>query len=357
MEYIRLPKCSGCGSTEFDNQNTCLYCGEKNETIKDVFELIKPLDNLDEYYEKEIYEKLINNEKLNEKNDNIFRNLLKNCMILDDKLPDGIILMNIMKNRKQISYETFEWLLKISIEKEMKRINGKKIDGYSPMCHILELKDANGFAFEQIYVTINKDVCASFYEKGDLNSFIIIYHELRHIMQNIAIKIGFFSSDLPMMIKDNLIRKEEVKKYKTDNYYSDNYYNISFEIDARKYSLLYVINFLNYFGYKVSDSIFEPLKKEFIHDYSDERRVMINGKEEYKDVNDVFDLLISRHCEYLDLYPQLKLEYIKDGQIVRRKTRDELIDSLLLSENEEEKAYLKKLLKSSKPNLNPKKTM
>lgn len=351
MEYTKLPKCNGCGSTEFDNQNTCLYCGEKNGTIKDVFELIKPLDNLDEYYEKEIYEKLINNEKLNEKNDNIFRNLLKNCMILDDKLPDEIILMNIMLNRKQISYETFEWLLKISIEKEMKRINGKKIDGYSPMCHILELKDINGFAFEQIYVTINKDVCASFYEKGDINSFITIYHELRHIIQNTAIKMGFFSSDLPMMIKDNLIRKEEMKKYKTDNYYYDNYYDISFEIDARKYSLLYVINFLNYFGYKISDSILESLKKEFIHDYNCERRVKINAKEEYKDVNDVFDLLIRSHAEYLDLYPQLKLEYVKDGQIVRRKTRNELVDSLLVSKSDEEKEYLKKLLKSFKLNL------
>ena len=73
-------------------------------------------------------------------------------------------------------------------------------------------------------------------------------------------------------------------------------------------------------------------------------------------MEDIFDFIVIEHPEYLDLYPQLRIEYIKDGKIVRRKTRDELIDTLLDSQNKEEKEYVKKLLRTDKYNLSSKKT-
>ena len=289
-------------------------------------------------------------------------------MIFDNKLPDGFILMNIFLYKKKIFYETFKELLKRSVEKEMKRINGDKIKGYNPICDILKLNETSGkcrpltvrkydrVVFEQISVILDEEVSRGFYEYGNDRAFMIIFHELRHVLQNIAIKIGLFTSDFLMMIKDSLIREYELKQFDTDNYYNDNYDDISLEIDAQRYSLINLIKFLGSFGYKIPDDILIELEKEFIHDIKEERKIIIDGKEEYKSMEDIFDFIVIEHPEYLDLYPQLRIEYIKDGKIVRRKTRDELIDTLLDSQNKEEKEYVKKLLRTDKYNLSSKKT-
>ena len=160
-------------------------------------------------------------------------------MIFDNKLPDGFILMNIILHKKQISYETFEELLKRTVEKEMKRVNGDKIKRYNPICNILKLNGSIGqsdsltarenyrVVFEQISVILDEEVSRGFYEYGNDRAFMIIFHELRHVLQNIAIKIGLFTSDFLMMIKDSLIREYELKQFDTDNYYNDNYDDIS----------------------------------------------------------------------------------------------------------------------------------
>ena len=151
------------------------------------------------------------------------------------------------------------------------------------------------------------------------------------------------------------ITKHKLKQFGTDNYYNDNYDDISLEIDAQKSSLINLIKFLDSFGYKIPYDVLIELEKEFIHDIKEERKIIVEGKEEYKSVDDIFDFIVIEHPEYLDLYPQLRIEYIKDGKIVRRKTRDELIDTLLDSQNKEEKEYVKKLLKTDKYNLSSKK--
>lgn len=352
MSYIEKPVCLRCNSREYIGF-TCSCCSEENKIYKNIMGNIKGYNNIDEYYKENILDPILKQESLTKENDEIFKILLGTKMIKDEALPDEAVLGCILKNKKVITYETFEQLLKRYVEKFMKFFC-HTIENYNPLCFILPLEGKSGTSSGNTTVEIDTEVCKRLYDNADIYSVIVIYHELWHIVQNVMIKSGFFFENNMLVLKENLICEYENRNYKTDTYYHNNYQNISFEVDARDFSISWTILLLAKVSLSLSNETLKDLNKNYVMDTGIlERKIIIDGKEEYKTVDEIFDEVIKLNPEYLDLYPQLKVEYIKEDNSVRRKTKDELIDSLIDNIDDDKKCnYIKGLLNPRKTDLN-----
>ncbi len=282
-----------------------------------------PDNYTNEMFYNEIREKLQGNIKLNREEDKFLYYLLKHNMIEDKNLDDDLVLKYILHGNKIISYGTFEYLMIRKAEKSMREFAYNKIENYNPKATIKHL-DGSSNLIDYDHVYLDNYIIKELYEgfKSHLNTY---YHAMQRVKQEIAIKLGCFSEDLMLMIKDKVIIEEEKKLFNTSNYYDDNYYNISFEIDANNAGFEESELFLRLSGYKYLDKYFETLRNAN-HKTDDklERVIRVNSAKEYHLVNDVFDYVIANNPSYLDKYKQLNIEYVNDSGNVRRKNKKEL---------------------------------
>lgn len=353
MCYVEKPVCSKCNSREY-LEFTCIHCKEENQAYKKIVESIKGYNNIDEYYKQNILDPILKQESLTEENNVVFKMLLENYMIKDDALPDEVVLGSILRRKKVVTYEVFGELLKRYIEKVMKFFN-HTIENYNPQCFILPLEGDGGESYGNTTVKIDTEVCKRLYDNANIYSLIAIFHELWHIVQNVMIKSGKFSENNMLILKEILIREYENRNYKTDTYYDNNYHNISFEVDARDFSINWLCLLLSKVGIFLRDETLKDLDKNHVDDKGIlERKIIIDGKEEYKTVDEIFDEIIKLCPVYLDVFPQLQLEYTWEAHnfSARRKTKDELIDSLIDNIDDEKCNYIKGLLNPEKKDFN-----
>ena len=337
-----MPRCELCGGKYEDG--VCMYCGNKLsiDFIESLQNLIKPFDNVTDYYEN-IRKKLYNGIKLELNEDKAFCILLKNKMIIDDALDDARILSYIMYGNKIISYETFEELILRTTEKNMRQLNNNRIKKYNPYASVSNLEEANGSAFEYTHITFDKLIIKELYE-GFKYPLSVYYHEIHHIAQNLAIKLGYINNEIVNMIKDFVIRDYELRKYKTNNYYKDNYYNITFEKDAHEVGINFAYSFYKIIGFENLENYFDNLKNRWPN-YNDFNRIIRNDKEKViMTLDDVFETVINLEPKYLDIYPQLKFQYINENGKVRKRTKEELFGLISAEFNDEVNSYLEQLI-------------
>lgn len=307
-----------------------------------------PDNYTNEMFYNKIREKLQSNIKLSREEDRFLYYLLKYNMIDDKYLDEDLILKNVLHGNKVISYGTFEYVMVKKTEKIMKVFANNKIENYNP---IVTIKHLNGSSYlttaDHIYIDtyIIKELYEGF--KSNLNTY---YHKIERAKQEIAIKIGLFSEDLMLMIKDKIIIEEEMKCFNTTNYYDDNYYNLSFEIDANNAGFEASELFLRLLGYKHLDKYFEIIRNANNKNGDKlERVIRVNNKKEYRSANDVFDYVIANNPSYLDKYKQLNIEYVNDNGNVRRKNKKELeIDMYKYKDDDKIIKYMEKLKQNYK---------
>ncbi len=346
MEHTRVPKCSNCGGRAYDN-GICLFCNCKNDVLDEIMKLITPSKTIDEYYETIILKKIENNTILSEEEDKILYLLLKYDMVNESSLRDGKIIINILNKNNIISYDTFEFLIIRSTQYAMKKINNERIKPYFPKVYISELDGAGGNTFSYEYISFDKKSIENLY-KGNFETLSIYFHELRHIEQEIEIYLKNFSSDIIDMIKDKVIKDYEFKKYGTKRYYEINYFNISFEVDAHHNGIDMTKALLHKYQFDYLVPFAEVLRNAWpVNSNRLERMVEENGVMVTKTLDEVFDGVIADNPHYLEKYPQLAIEYIKEDNKVRKKTKEELVDMLISGTySEVVNSYIKDLLKA-----------
>lgn len=146
------------------------------------------------------------------------------------------------------------------------------------------------------------------------------------------------------MIKDFVIRDYELKKYKTNNYYKDNYYNITFEKDAHEVGINFAYSFCKIIGFENLENYFDNLKNRWPN-YNDFNRIIRNSEEKViMTLDDVFETVINLEPKYLDIYPQLKFQYINENGKVRKRTKKELFSLISAEFNDEVNSYLEQLI-------------
>lgn len=345
MEHTRVPKCPHCGGRGY-NDGKCMWCGVKNDVLDEIMGLIKPFKTVDEYYETVILKNIKNNIILSEEEDKILYLLLKYDMVNESSLEDGRIIINILNKNKIISYDTFEFLIIRSTQYAMKEINNGRIKPYFPNVYISELDGAGGNTYSYECITFDKKGIEDLY-KGSIDTLSIYFHELRHVKQEIEISLGAFSNDIIDMIKDKVIKDYEFEKYGTKRYYDINYFNISFEVDAHHNGIDMVKALLNKYKFDYLVSYAEVLRNAWpVNSNRLERMVENNGVMVTKTLDEVFDGVIVDAPHYLEKYPQLAIEYIKEDNEVRKRTKEELVDMLISGTySEVANSYIKELLK------------
>lgn len=362
MKFLKQHKCSECSGydAEFNEDFKCGFCGTYDKKQKQqILDLIKPETNIEKYYIN-IYIKLLDG-TITESEEKIFLKFFELNMIEEKNFNDVHIILDRMLDQKiNISFELFKEIFKFSIIKGLREINNGTIEIFNPRCEITKLDENTRGCCEcnninNIVVAIDEEVIKIFYETGKVDTLITMYHEMQHVIQHINIKIGVFTENLLIQIKENLINEYEQKKYNTETYYNNNYENISYEADARYRAVTYIINLLSKFNLKLSESKLNDLDKNYIGTPDlKNRKIIVNGEEKLSAVDEIFETIVRDNPEWLELYPQLKIEYINDNGVVRRKNAQELsmdIDDILNNHDEyadEKIEYISKLYRNSK---------
>lgn len=337
--------CKWCGAPI--KGEICEWC--KSKIDDDRLKIYYQTEELHKDYNENIRKKILRSEPLSKNEDETFKTLLDYNMIKNEEFDGEFILYNILLQNKIISYDTFSSLIKKFVEKTMqlvtKGINEKMVKDLV----YVDIKDLKhnfaGSAIEHHFYLFDPKTIQNLYQ-GDINAFITITHEMYHGVHDIMIKSGEVHEVLIQIIKENIIRKTE-SKYNdiNDSYYFKNYKSLASEIFADQSAINLVEHFLNYCNLKVKDGFFEEKRNRFDKYISNQNRIVtIDGEEKIMTVDEIFEDIISDHPEFLEEYSQLNLEYIKDGDKVRKKTKKELKETLDALEKEDAIIYVQHLL-------------
>ena len=238
-------------------------------------------------------------------------------------------LVNALNGNYNGSYDNFENSI-IEFTKNYMNSLCKKKD-YNPKCLVKEKLSACGITIGTDHIIFNKKVIKNLMN-GEKLHLITIFHELTHIQQNIQIESGIATPNIMRYIKDLLLdeyQKIENKEfnYKSTeqllSYYKVNYKNESTEIDANLNAILLTIQFFleNNIDYtkeeKNLDTYFDKLIKRKYQKRNLTYCITFNSY--YLTLDEAFDIAIKYHPEWLERYPQLKVEYTYNNGIIEKK--------------------------------------
>ena len=361
-ELMNLYVCSSCGSKEF-NRATCVYCGNKNEKLEaKILKLVSLLKNYTyfkltptiislyalkdlvnikelttfltkhsikeeiESQKAKIITKIEKQEKLSLEEEQISTSLIKSHLMSD--FPVNLTIKNILLGKKLVSLDFFYEVIKLFAENAMLSIADNRLPKYQPTCEIKEMTNLGG-ARNTSYIYISSDTVKKIYQ-GNLHNLQTIFHELTHIKQNINIALGVIDSRTIRYIKETVINA--ICQEQNIDFYHLEYQKLSMEIDANLEGWIYLRRYLEYLGViekKETVSI-----EEIIVELEKKTNYKVNVanynflEREELDFEELFLICINKKPEYFDLYPPLKLLYIRDNDTIRAKTKEELMDSI-----------------------------
>ena len=268
---------------------------------------------------------------------------------LRNDLDDYPIINNILLRNKIMSYDTFESFIKVFIKKTMnffiKQLDENNNVTIGINVFVEDLIGFRGKTFKHYWFKFDSQTIKDLYD-GDLNGLVTLFHETFHGIADIWIKSGIVDPHTMKIIKEIIIRETE-SKYNDDKdfYYKTNYKHIAGEIYAQQSAVNMVEFLLKNFNLNPPEGFIEKQRNRFDLDFSnDNRDVFIDGEKKVMSVDEIFSEVIVDHPELLEEYSQLNLEYIKDGDKVRKKTKKELKDTLDTLEKKDAILYVESLL-------------
>ena len=337
--------CNMCGAPI--TEKICKYC--KNEIEDDKYEEYKKMTSYLEDYNNVIKKKTIIGEKLTEQEDLKFRALLKNRFIPNENFYDVNILFHFLNQNKIFSYDTFEQYVMAFTEKTIqdfaKSINPKWNTSHVS-ASIRKLKPGwKGCAIAHYFYSFDQDEIKRFYE-GSLGSFTTILHEIYHGGHDLMITNKMVNAMLMQIIKEDIIREDDIRKNGEDNYYyTNNYKSISSEIFAQQMAVSFLEYFLKTMNMRAPANYIEFERNRTDHDISNQnRKIIVDGEEKIMTVDEIFDNVIVNYPEKLNTFPQLNLEYVVENNKVRKKTKAELNETLDALEDSNAIEYLQTVI-------------
>lgn len=320
---------------EFDNILNSVYeevskIDKKEISANDFLNLLLLLKGSKFVMANKLLEELHYEERINELFEGISSNVYGNVELSRDELKivearlslgfnDVDLAYEVIKRRLSgfvdISYAAFCNAMIVFIKQEV--LKSIKDDKYDVMIFSsyeagrLGIDNCKGFSTENI-IGISESAIRDFYESGNSSVIMIIFHEIRHISQEMEANKNryFFNVYEMMIIKENII----------SNYYPmycrDNYKTISFEVDARIFGMIQYMKFLATYGYFVHED-YE------VNEISNER--IFNGV--ISTVDEIFNEVIRNHPEELLRYQKLNYLYkIENGVVVPKSIEEMKID-------------------------------
>ncbi len=191
---------------------------------------------------------------------------------------------------------------------------GKGVKGLS--VHFGDFKSYGGFySSKENAISIDIYLIERFLDTSKkmedrLYLFSIMFHEMRHALQNEKIENNQFDFFSYFALKERIIREYDPE------YYEENYKRILIEIDARQAESLDTIEF---FKDKLPDladvmRIISQKNVEKYDDYNYGSKVYFASQNEYP-VEFIFDKIVSLHPSLVKDFPIFQLEYTEDGNL------------------------------------------
>ena len=291
----------------------------------DTYQKIEERKQKIEDYCKSLFEKFKNNTITDNERKVLIAYLRDNVNTNNKEIYDmqEEVCQSIINNKGNYGYIDADFIVRFIGNEECKKY---EITG---MCHLSEYSNSTtkkfnpgtrGVAsFGTISVAKEYGINAINNKGNDLAMFIhTICHEVRHLEQNSNIKHKVSNEETLEILYDKLFRKYlQAEEY---NYYMQNYYFESGELDAELTGYIQAINYLNKYGYEVSQEIDnemfklkdKQIYKKMVDMRKDENGNKINASL-FKHKN--MKLLIAKNPEILTEYPELQHIYNQDGNI------------------------------------------
>lgn len=386
-----ISKCNSCGGSF--KQDTCIYCGTKNSELT---ELISKLNSLINDFRNQLNLSNINsvnnlfnqlysinsleiqsvNKLLVDVNyhvllDQNLQNILKKlnegnkltkedyqflCFFLinnqfkgDMKLGVTNVLIKGISNKEcNFDINSLEEIVKIFVEESIKNVIGLKYTH----CKIVEYNNERTCG-SALYgnVFISKDQIKRLAEGKITYLLRVIFHEMIHVRQFQRRKDCFVS------IYDMILLKDKILSDASRKFYDDNYYLLSIENQAYMNEGKETLDYIEKLGIIPSKEELDDINKDYEYHKNFCGGTIRIWEDVPCELDTLFDKSIYNSPGVLNQYPQLSLEYIIDGNIVRRKNRreieseyeDYLKGNLKINGNSKEiEAYFNNLLSKSK---------
>ena len=353
-------KCNNCGAQV--NAPICEYCKQKveNEYLIAYQELIKRKTDEMPY----IKEKIAKLKKLTPEENQMLLSFYENELVSDNEIDFIPIISCTMFKRNIVDHDVFKWVLQRECERTIKEqkkeynvnekdtifyffVSGKSLSFDAYVCGY------NNFHF-------SKNTVDLLYE-GNIAALTCYFHEMFHSNFYMQMISGVANEEIVTMIKERIIRGNIVDFYK--NNYKDNFEEICAQQAASKYAC----ELLDSWGYfdslkdviegkatkeEMKEKALEILTSAYSQDLNNRNRIVIvNGKEEIKTVDEIFDEVIQNMPNVINVFPQLGLEYINEDGVIRRKNTKELINDLNRETDIVKKYYIQSLINKKTSNI------
>lgn len=194
-------------------------------------------------------------------------------------------------------------------------------------------KNIHGAAgYEQ--AIISEDDVQDFVANGGSSIINTIGHEARHIYQNYKRIRNIVENKY-----DLFMTYDQIVNSRRSGVYDDNYFRQFAEIDARMIGYSVEESFLGLFGLTMPyDSRMQYGFDYYLMLENDTSRV-IEGKE--VEVEEEVLTILNDEPDLYDHFPQFHYEFVRDGDEIRWKTSEELIDELIcLNDDSKDDLYL-----------------
>ena len=337
----------------FDLNETTIYLCSLSSYSEKLYSMLKTFKAQDRVKEKLdiINGKLFNGIKLSEEEDSLLRYSLFGGISPDSELNVLSVINSIFRNNMIVSYDTFKQVMTFFIQTLISRSYGNIVNNYNPIVNIFyfdgENKNSLGITHDIFRININEDIIAKLYNDGNIEAFTTIFHELAHIEQMVYMKYGYISDRIIDYIKDDVIYKT-IHEDNYINYYKENYDVISFEKDAEIIGTTTAVKWLNEANIKLKDNI-QVILNNHVNNELEKRMIRnrtVNGK--VYDIDELFEKCIMLHPEYLKSYPQLNIEYVREGDYVFKRSTSQLYELLnLYKEDNNTSKYINKLIEAN----------
>ena len=216
-------------------------------------------------------------------------------------------IKNILLKEQLISYDSFETLMIDYAKMQMQKFIP---DPIVEIKFTKDLENKYGYSYQNI-MYLCKEELEQMYFLGLYRPLKTIFHELCHISQYRDIHINSEVSK-----RSSILIKDEILSSLINNYYEDNYERILSEVEAEIFSIQDLLTMFAKFGivFKNNQNPYQKTIAILKQNINNDMRI-VGGKEILLD--EVFDDTIINHPKFLNIYPQLALEYhLEFGDLV-----------------------------------------
>lgn len=353
-----ISKCSACGGSI--KQDTCIFCGAKNNELT---ELISRLNSLINSFRSQVdisniivtnnlFNHLysINNLEIQSVNkllsDVNYHNLLEEqfqvitkkinngdkllqedydflCFFLinnqfKDSLKLGVVnvlIKGIVNKECNFDISSLEEIVKTFVEEGIKNVIGLKYTH----CKIVEYDDkrtCGSALYGNVYV--NKAQIRHLADGKITYLLRTLFHEMIHVRQYQRRKNRCIS------IYDMILLKDKILSDASRKYYEDNYYLLTTENQAFMSESKEALDYMEQLGIIPSKEELDDINKDYEYHKNFCGATIRICEDVPCELDTLFDKSIYNSPSISNQYPQLSLEYIIDGNIVRRKNKKEI---------------------------------